>query len=78
MVLRVSVLAMALSFVSVAAHAQQRLIVGVTDLAVAARELPAQAAAVRGIIGISRAIAVTGDPSGCVTCRLSGTSRTTP
>jgi len=61
MVLRVSVLALALSFVSVAAHAQQRLIVGVTDLAVAARELPAQAATVRGIIGISRAIAVTGD-----------------
>jgi subtilisin len=63
MVMRVSVLAIALSFVSVAAHAQQRrLIVGVTDLAVAARELPAQAAAVRGIIGISSAIAVTGDP----------------
>ena len=62
MVMRVSVLAIALSFVSVAAQAQQRLIVGVTDLAVAARELPAQAAAVRGIIGISNAIAVTGDP----------------
>ena len=62
MVMRVSVLAIALSLVSVAAHAQQRLIVGVTDLAVAARELPAQAATVRGIIGISSAIAVTGDP----------------
>jgi len=64
MVLRVSVLAIALSFVSVATQAQQRqrLIVGVTDLAVAARELPAQGAAVRGVIGISRAIAVTGDP----------------
>ena len=61
MVMRVSVLAVALSFFSVAAHAQQRLIVGVTDLAVAARELPRQAAAVRGIIGISSAIAVTGD-----------------
>ena len=61
MVMRVSVLAVALSFFSVAAHAQQRLIVGVTDLAVAARELPAQAATVRGIIGISSAIAVTGD-----------------
>ena len=62
MVMRVSVLAFALSLSSVAAHAQQRLIVGVTDLAVAQRELPAQAATVRGIIGISRAIAVTGDP----------------
>ena len=62
MVKRVSVLAFALSLSSVAAHAQQRLIVGVTDLAVAQRELPAQAATVRGIIGISRAIAVTGDP----------------
>jgi subtilisin family serine protease len=64
MVMRVSALALAilLSFASVAAQAQQRLIVGVTDLGVAARELPAQAAAVRGIIGISGAIAVTGDP----------------
>jgi len=62
MVMRVSVLAFALSLVSVAAHAQQRLIVGVTDLAVAQRELPAHVASVRGIIGISRAIAVTGDP----------------
>ena len=64
MVMRVSVLAVVLSFVSAGAYAQQqqRLIVGVTDLAVAARELPAQAATVRGIIGISRAIAVTGDP----------------
>ena len=62
MVMRVSVLAFALSLSSVAAHAQQRLIVGVTDLAVAQRELPAQAATVRGIIEISRAIAVTGDP----------------
>jgi len=60
MVLRVSVLALALSSFSVAADAPQRLIVGVTDLAVAARELPAHAA-VRGIIGISIAIAVTGD-----------------
>ena len=62
MVMRVPVLAFALSLSSVAAHAQQRLIVGVTDLAVAQRELPAQAAVVRGVIGISRAIAVTGDP----------------
>jgi subtilisin family serine protease len=62
MVLRVSVFAIALSFVSAPAQAQERLIVGVTDLAVAARELPAQAAVVRGIIGISSAIAVTGDP----------------
>jgi len=62
MFMRVSILVITLSFVSVAANAQQRLIVGVTDLSVAVKELPAQAAAVRGIIGISRAIAVTGDP----------------
>jgi subtilisin len=43
------------------AQQPQRLIVGVTDLGRAQRELPAQAQ-VRLVIGISRAVAVTGDP----------------
>jgi hypothetical protein len=43
------------------AQQQQRLIVGVTDLGRAQRELPAQAQ-VRLVIGISRAVAVIGDP----------------
>ena len=47
------------SFASAQQH--QRLIVGVTDLGRAQRELPAQAE-VRFVISISRAVAVTGDP----------------
>jgi subtilisin family serine protease len=53
------VLVLVSSFAS--AQQPQRLIVGVTDLGRAQRELPAQAQ-VRLVIGISRAVAVTGDP----------------
>src|SRR5688572_29996420 len=60
--MRVSVLAAALSRVSLPAASQQRLTVSRTDLPAAARELPPQRARVRGIMGISAAIAVTGHP----------------
>ena len=49
-----------LALASTVAYAQERLIVGVTDVGRAERELPAQAQ-VRFKIGISRAFAVTGD-----------------
>lgn len=43
------------------AFAQEALLVGVTDVGRAVVELPAHGAAVRQVIGISRAVAVTGD-----------------
>lgn len=61
MALRIASATFVLLLVSSFAHAQQRLIVGVTDLGRAERELPAQAQ-VRFVIGISRAVAVIGDP----------------
>src|SRR5687768_7739112 len=64
MSLRIASATLVLATISSFASAQQqpqRLIVGVTDLGRAQRELPAQAE-VRLVIGISRAVAVTGDP----------------
>jgi subtilisin len=64
MAFRIASVTFALALVSTFAYAQpqqQRLIVGVTDVGRAERELPAQAQ-VHLKIGISRAFAVTGDP----------------
>ncbi|MGH9220347.1 MAG: S8 family serine peptidase [Vicinamibacterales bacterium] len=61
MTFRIASATVVLTLVSTFAYAQQRLIVGVTDVGRAERELPAQAQ-VRFKIGISRAFAVTGDP----------------
>jgi subtilisin len=64
MAFRIAPVTFALALVSTFAYAQpqqQRLIVGVTDVGRAERELPAQAQ-VHLKIGISRAFAVTGDP----------------
>ena len=61
MALRIASATFVLVLVSTFAHAQQRLIVGVTDVGRAERELPAQAQ-VRVKLGLSRAFAVTGDP----------------
>ena len=61
MAFRIAAATFVLALVSTFAHAQQRLIVGVTDVGRAERELPAQAQ-VHFKIGISRAFAVTGDP----------------
>ena len=60
MAFRIASATFVLALVSTFASAQQRLIVGVTDVGRAERELPAQAQ-VRFKIGISRAFAVTGD-----------------
>ena len=60
MALRIASATFVLALVSTFASAQERLIVGVTDVGRAERELPAQAQ-VRFKIGISRAFAVTGD-----------------
>src|SRR5688572_30326949 len=60
MTFRIASATIVLALVSTFAYAQQRLIVGVTDVGRAERELPAQAQ-VRFKIGISRAFAVTGD-----------------
>jgi hypothetical protein len=60
MALRIASATLVFALVSTFAHAQQRLIVGVTDLGRAERELPPQAR-VRFRIGISRALAVIGD-----------------
>lgn len=60
MALRIASAMFVFVLVSTFAHAQQRLIVGVTDVGRAERELPAQAQ-VRFKIGISRAFAVFGD-----------------
>ena len=57
---RIASAALVLALASTVAYAQERLIVGVTDVGRAERELPAQAQ-VRFKIGISRAFAVTGD-----------------
>jgi hypothetical protein len=65
MAFRIAFATVVLVLVSTSATAQppqrQRLIVGVTDVGRADKELPAQAQ-VRFKIGISRAFAVTGDP----------------
>ena len=64
MAFRIASATVVFALVSTFAYAQaeqQRLIVGVTDMGRAERELPAQAQ-VRLKIGISRAFAVTGDP----------------
>ncbi|HJU44591.1 MAG TPA: S8 family serine peptidase [Vicinamibacterales bacterium] len=61
MAFRIASATLVLALVSTFAFAQQRLIVGVTDVGRAERELPAQAQ-VHLKIGISRAFAVTGDP----------------
>jgi subtilisin family serine protease len=61
MAFRIAFATFVLVLVSSLAHAQQRLIIGVTDLGRAERELPPQAR-VRFKIRISRAIAVIGDP----------------
>jgi subtilisin family serine protease len=63
MSLRIASATLVFVLISSFASAQQpqRLIVGVTDLGRAQRELPAQAE-VRLVIGVSRAVAVTGDP----------------
>ena len=61
MALRIASATFIFVLVSTFASAQQRLIVGVTDLGRAQRELPAHAQ-VRVVIGISRAVAVVGDP----------------
>ena len=60
MALRIASATVVLVLVSSFAFAQERLIVGVTDLGRAERELPA-VAQVRFVIGISRAVAVIGD-----------------
>lgn len=60
MALRIASAILVLTLVSSVAHAQERLIVGVTDLSRAERELPAQAQ-VRFVIPVSRAVAVVGD-----------------
>lgn len=60
MALRIASATFVFVLVSTVALAQDRLIVGVTDLGRAVRELPAQAQ-VRVVIGISNAVAVTGD-----------------
>src|SRR5688572_16343328 len=60
MTFRIASATIVLALVSTFAYAQQRLIVGVTDVGRAERELPAQAQ-VHFKIGISRAFAVTGD-----------------
>ena len=60
MSLRIGLTAVVFVLLSSFAFAQERLIVGVTDLGRAERELPAQAQ-VRFKIGISRAFAVVGD-----------------
>jgi subtilisin len=60
MSLRIASATLVLAFASTVAYAQERLIVGVTDVGRAERELPAQAQ-VHFKIGISRAFAVTGD-----------------
>jgi subtilisin len=60
MTFRIASATIVFALVSTFAFAQQRLIVGVTDVARAQRELPAQAQ-VRFKIGISRAFAVIGD-----------------
>src|SRR5688572_4211525 len=57
---RIASAALVLALASTVAYAQERLIVGVTDVGRDERELPAQAQ-VRFKIGISRAFAVTGD-----------------
>ncbi len=61
MALRIAAATFVLVLISGVAHAQQRLIVGVTDVSRAERELPSQAQ-VRGKLRLSRAFAVVGDP----------------
>src|SRR5687767_2501084 len=60
MALRIALATFVFVLVPTITHAQERLIVGVTDVGRAVRELPAQAQ-LRVVIGISKAVAVTGD-----------------
>lgn len=61
MTIRVALVFFAVLIASARAQAQEPLIVGVTDVGAAVKELPAHGAVVRRAIGISRAVAVTGD-----------------